>query len=182
MGTIEGWSPAPTPTDGWRPRYLQPSAERFVTFTKDGREVGVFIAYYRNQTFDSKLVSSENVLVTSNDKRWMQLTAGERQLRGSGLPPEVLVAELTDRVAQRLRVWQWYWVDGQWTNSPARAKAMTALAQLIGRGDDSAAMVLVTPQLGRPTRPRRPMPVLELSPAGCAGHRGSALQATRSAR
>ncbi|MBK7081427.1 MAG: EpsI family protein [Betaproteobacteria bacterium] len=86
VGTIEGWAPAPTPPDGWRPRYLQPSAERFVTFTKDGREVGVFIAYYRNQTFDRKLVSSENVLVTSNDQRWMQLDAGERDV-ASQVPP-----------------------------------------------------------------------------------------------
>ncbi|MBK7593525.1 MAG: EpsI family protein [Betaproteobacteria bacterium] len=140
------------------------------------------MAYYRNQTFDSKLVSSENVLVTSNDKRWMQLTAGERQLRGSGLPPEVLVADLTDRVAQRLRVWQWYWVDGQWTNSPARAKAMTAIAQLIGRGDDSAAIVLVTAQTAGVDTSAQADAVLENFAAQGVPAIAATLQATRSAR
>ena len=182
LDSIAGWSPVSSANDGWRPRYLNPSAERYATFVSDGREVGVFIAYYRNQTFESKLVSSENVLATSNDMRWIQVAAGERELRGAGLPPSVLAADLSDRGTQRLRVWRWYWVNGEWTESPARAKAMTAIAQLMGRGDDSAAVVLVTAQGSGGGAAAEADKVLEAFAAQSVPVIGAALEATREYR
>ena len=45
-----------------------------------------------------------------------------------------------------LVVWQWYWVNGRWTSSDVLAKAYTALSQLTGKGDDSAVIIVYTPQ------------------------------------
>ena len=146
LGEIAGWTRAASPVTTWRPRYQQPPAERFQTFTSDGRAVGVYIAFYRNQSGARKLVSSENVLVASNDPQWLQPAAGQRASGLSAGPETVRTADLTQRGGDRLRVWQWYWVDGRWTDSPIRAKALTAWSQLSGRGDDSAVVILVTPQ------------------------------------
>ena len=53
---------------------------------------------------------------------------------------------LTGMAAQRLRVWQLYWVDGRFTASDVRAKVYQALARLQGRGDDGAVVFMATPQ------------------------------------
>ncbi|MBK7744773.1 MAG: EpsI family protein [Betaproteobacteria bacterium] len=73
-------------------------------------------------------------------------------------PSAVRTADLFNRDGDRLRVWQWYWVDGRWTDSPIRAKALTALAQLFGRGDDSAVVMLVTPLTTGPSAQGMPTP------------------------
>jgi exosortase A len=146
LGEIAGWARAAEPLTSWRPRYLQPPAERFETFTGDGRAVGLYVAYYRNQSAARKLVSSDNVLVASNDRQWLQPASGQRASGLASGPETVRTADLTHRGGDRLRVWQWYWVDGQWTDSPVRAKALTAWSQLSGRGDDSAVVMVVTPQ------------------------------------
>ena len=150
MDEIAGWTRASGLLTSWRPRYQEPSAERFETFTSDGRAVGLYVAYYRNQSAARKLVTSENVLVTSSDAQWLQPATGQRVSGLSAGPETVRTADLTHRGGDRLRVWQWYWVDGQWTDSPARAKALTAWSQLLGRGDDSAVVILVTPQASGP--------------------------------
>jgi EpsI family protein len=45
----------------------------------------------------------------------------------------------------QLRVWQVYWINGTWTSNDYLAKAYSAGYQLLGRGDDSAALVLYVP-------------------------------------
>jgi hypothetical protein len=40
-----------------------------------------------------------------------------------------------------LRVWQLYWVDGEFTPSDHVAKARTVLSRLRGRGDDGAVLI-----------------------------------------
>jgi EpsI family protein len=44
--------------------------------------------------------------------------------------------------AERLTVWQLYWVNGTLTSSDMLAKAWGALYRLMGRGDDSAVVIL----------------------------------------
>ena len=44
----------------------------------------------------------------------------------------------------RLLVWQFFWVDGRVTASPAKAKLWGAWQKLKGQGDDGAIVVLYT--------------------------------------
>lgn len=182
LGDVAGWTRESTPVTQWRPRYQLPPAERFDSFASDGRKVGVYIAFYRNQAGDRKLVSSENVLVASNDPQWLQVASGERAMQAPDLPQSVRTADLADRAGERLRVWHWYWVDGQWTDSPVRAKALTALAQLSGRGDDSAVVMLVTKQEAGTGAAAQADAVLESFAGQAAGVIASSLQAARSDR
>jgi len=45
-----------------------------------------------------------------------------------------------------LTAWQWYWINGKVTTSDFEAKLLTALARITGHGDDSAVIVLYSPQ------------------------------------
>jgi EpsI family protein len=69
-----------------------------------------------------------------------------------GKPVVVRTAELRDAplVSQvkedRLVVWQIYWVNGMLTVSDVLAKAYAAGYSLIGRGDDSAVILVYAPK------------------------------------
>lgn len=182
LATVADWQPAPTPVTSWRPRYPSASDARFDSWTKDGRSVGVFVAFYRDQAAERKLITSENVLVTSNDPQWLQVATGAHALVLPAGPAAVRTADLANRAGDRLRVWQWYWIDGQWTDNPIKAKAMTALAQLTGRGDDSAVVVLVTPLAAGPGAQQEADAVLEPFAGQMMAPLAAALQATRNQR
>jgi EpsI family protein len=115
------------------------------SYQKEAQQVGLYIAYYRQQSSQSKLVSSENVLAQSGDAYWAIVEHGTGEY--VGLP--VRTAHLRGGTVgtsgeQRLRVWQWYWVDGQLTASDVKAKLLTLKSRLSGRGDDGAIIVLYT--------------------------------------
>jgi EpsI family protein len=138
-----GWNISPEPITSWRPSF-SPTAEQFQQFTKDGRTVGVYIAYYRNQRGSSRLVSTENTLALSNNPSWkMMRRDGEVQTMSSG-PMRVRSALLVGQ-SQRLATREWYWVDGRYTGSLPVAAALVLGAKLAGRGDDSAAIITYTP-------------------------------------
>jgi EpsI family protein len=88
------------------------------------------------------------VLVKSKDPQWVQVSRGTRTLELDGKTLAIRTAELggTPFAGQakddRLVVWQVYWVNGTLTASDALAKAYAAGFSLIGRGDDSAVILV----------------------------------------
>lgn len=136
-----------TPVDAaWKPVYRRPSAELERAYASRGRPVGLYIAFYRHQNYERKLVSSDNVLVSSVDRDWARVSSGSRDIQ---LDPQLVVrtarlampAGLSDRKAP-LVAWQFYWVNDVFTASDTSAKLQTALSRLLGRGDDGAAIVV----------------------------------------
>jgi len=132
----------------WQPHFVNPSSFVTRSYAHGGHTVGVYIAYYRGQRPEHKLVSSQNVLVTSNNREWNQVSTGKRVLRTAQGELTVHTAELFGTVmpgtARRpeLQVWKTYWVDGSLVAGDVGAKLRGALAQLRGRGDDGAVIVL----------------------------------------
>lgn len=147
LGPIAGWQPAvPVPgLDDWRPRFENFAASTQLTFENRGRVAGVFLAYYRNQDQQHKLVSSTNVVVASDDRDWLRVGSGVREIVFDQQPIKLRTAELRGTDGTRMVVWQSYWVDGRWTSSDALAKVYTALSRLVGKGDDSAVVILYAP-------------------------------------
>jgi EpsI family protein len=139
-----------TPALHWRPRFVNPSVEAAQAYVREGQAVGVFVAFYRGQGPDRKLVSASNALTGSRDLDWNQVTSGRRELQLAGHSVTLRTAELfgptmpgaVDR--PRLRVWATYWVNGRMVHSEPAAKWHSALALLRGQGDDGAAIVLYT--------------------------------------
>ncbi|NWG73173.1 MAG: exosortase A [Rubrivivax sp.] len=134
----------------WKPIFGNPSAERMQAFVRDGQAVGLYVAYYRQQSYDRKLVSGSNMLVSPRDKTWARTASGRRSVQAAGQRFDVRTADLRGGPligdAHRLHVWQVYWVNGRWVEGDVPAKLHGALARMLGRGDESAAMVLYTPR------------------------------------
>jgi len=55
------------PLASWKPAFNNPTAELNATLADGNRRVGVYFAYYRQQNYERKLISSDNVLVSSKD-------------------------------------------------------------------------------------------------------------------
>ncbi len=149
---ISRWRSVDPPTS-WMPVIDKPAAQLqrgyAATAEPGSPSVGLFIGYFRHQSADSKLVSSNNQLVRSTDKDWALAEVGVRRVAlDSGADLFVRTASLRRPVGQadttRLIVWQLYWVNGRYTSSDSTAKIYAALYRLLGRGDDGALLVLHT--------------------------------------
>jgi|SRR5882672_5490174 len=141
--SIPGWSAAPGSRALFEPLFASPSAIVHERYAREASPVGLYIAYYRDQDFRRKLVSSENRLVASLDPVWNRIGVEHTDAVIDGLPRSVAVTQLRSLDAGSLVVaWQWYWIDGAITSNDAVAKAMIAWSRLRGRGDDAAAIVV----------------------------------------
>lgn len=137
----------PARFDSYRPRFQNPAAEQAGIYAGPAGRVGVHLVYYRGQAGDSKLVTSVNVLVRSEDFRWNPVSMGSARLQTpDGVVPwrtaRVLGQPLPGEPRAQLTVWRSIWQDGHWQASDVRAKVVGALTRLRGRGDEGAALVL----------------------------------------
>ena len=148
-----GWEIVDGPLADWQPAFANPSGTLNAVLAKDGRRVGVFIAYYRQQGYERKLISSENVLVKSGDKTWAQIDRGSRRITLGGQPASVRTGLLRSNLfsvgaePEKYRVWHWYWIGGRLVTSDHLGKLWLALSRLSGRGDESAAIFVYAPAL-----------------------------------
>jgi exosortase A len=130
----------------WTPSFRNPSATIEQRYNVQGRPVGLYIGYYRNQGPTRKLVSANNALVRSQDSNWNQPESGSRVIALGERSISVKTARLHRSVAlsdgTTLITWQVYWVNGRFEGSDARAKLWGAWQRLTGRGDDGAAIVI----------------------------------------
>lgn len=144
IAPANGWNSQPGATLDFRPDFANPVSESNQVFASNGAKAGVFIAYYRNQTQASELVSQNNTIVTTNNKHWIEIGSSWVDMQVGSEPLRVRAAELRNG-SLRLEAWQWYWIDGRLTTNEFLAKVMLAAAKLSGRGDDSAAIVIYAP-------------------------------------
>ncbi len=142
------WAPIePQANPAWTPRYHGMRGQQHVVFSNGQTQVGVFLTYYRNQVADEELINSENRILRNKDEEWRFTASGTQRQPIGGDTIQVRTHEMRSNAdaSQRLAVWHWYWVSGRWTHSDYVGKAYLALAQLLGRGDDSAMVALYTP-------------------------------------
>ena len=132
----------------FKPAFQHPSAEFNTTYSRQSRHVGLYLGYYRHQDYERKLVSSNNVLVTSKDANWAQVSSATKAVSMGGKLANLRVAELRSAALAasahegHLVVGQIYWINGTLTASDYLAKVYSALYRLIGQGDDSAVIVV----------------------------------------
>ncbi len=134
----------------WRPKFIDPSTGAARVYAGPAGTVGVYLAYYRAQSNERKLVSSLNVLAGPKDPDWNQIVSGGRELVVGGQKIAVRTAEILGQPPSgsahrpHLVAWQVYWIDGRFIAGDIAAKFANALARLRGRGDDGAALVFYT--------------------------------------
>lgn len=142
----EGWHIDSRDLSPWRPIFVDPAAELQATYSGAAGRVAVHLAYYRNQSDTSKLVSSVNVLVPMRGP-WNELATGWQTTALHGGPVQwrtatLLGTESAGVARQRLTVWRLYWLGGYLTSSDLRAKLYQVWQQLSGQPDDGAAILL----------------------------------------
>jgi exosortase A len=144
----KAWQATPQNRIGFKPTFVNPSAEFHQEFENGDQVVGIYLGYYRNQTYDKKLVTSENVMVSSSDLKWAQIAKDTVAVAFDGQVSTFRTAELRNAPISdsaklvRLTVWHTYWVGGRLTSSDHLAKVYSALDRLLGRGDESSVIVL----------------------------------------
>ena len=147
-GLPGGWQRADDPAPRWRPSFFNPAASARTAYRgANGAVVGVYVAFYRGQDHDRKLVSSANRMVVNGDDGWQLMSQVERDISLGARPfkvreGDILAAESPGVARQRLRVWQTYWIDGSFVANNILGKLYGAWGRLAGRGDDSAVLVL----------------------------------------
>ena len=138
-----GWQPVGGPLTDWRPGFHNPRANVNQSYADGAIRAGLYVGYYRNQDQGSPLVSSQNSLVSGNRNEWGITGEDRRSVDLNSMTMPVTEAQLRGR-STRLLVWQWYWIDGQFTASPYWAKLLQARSRLFGRGDDGAVVIAYT--------------------------------------
>jgi EpsI family protein len=146
------WAAGEQPLTRWEPAYSNAVATATRTYRSGEAAVGLRVGYYRDQGYDRKLVTSTNNLVdVESHGEWAQTASGGTTL---ALPTGALAlrtadlrgsAEPGNPSAQRLRVWQVYWIGGHYTTRDVRARLGLAVNRLLGRGDDAAVLFFYTP-------------------------------------
>ena len=129
----------------WRPDVTGANAELRQTFSKDGRDVGLQILFFRDQTKDAKAITSTNQLVNTSNVLWAQVGTETVDATIDGQSLQHAQATEIAGTRQRLAVWQWFWVDGHETSSEYLAKFYQVLSVLQGRGDPVAWVIAYTP-------------------------------------
>lgn len=123
--------------------------------------ITVDIAYFKYQRYGAKLVSSENVLVRSDDRQWKRLGTGRANVAAAGNPAtEMIATELvsgdtaSSSGRRRLDARQVYWSGGRLTVSGQWATALGVFGRLTGQGDDGAIITFYTEGEAGVTEPR----------------------------
>ena len=178
LGTFGGWHGMTGGLTDWRPHFINPSAEVHERFRYQDLRVGLYLGYYRNQSEGRELVSSENVLVRSDEPTWTRVASGSRPIDLVGERVIARTAELRARDGERLVLWQWNWINGRLTASDHWTKAYTAFARLLGQGDDSAVVIVYTLK----NQPGGAEAALEAFLRDAASNISTALEHTRSSR
>ncbi|MEO8732113.1 MAG: exosortase A [Rhodoferax sp.] len=131
-----------------KPNFQGSSVDLNSIYEKNSSYVGLYIKYYRNQNYENKLVSSENSIFNTKNRYWLQLNSGNYLVKNIGNGFSVKTMDwrglaVPGQVGDvHLQTWQVYWVNGVFTESDYAAKIYGAVQRLLGRGDDSAVVVL----------------------------------------
>ncbi|MEO6596932.1 MAG: exosortase A [Planctomycetota bacterium] len=139
-----GWLPESMPGSDWRPDIAGATIERTQTFTKDGKWVGLFIAYFGDPSSEAKAITSTNQLVRTINRQWSQVASGIATYEADG-GRNLVRTGVVVRERERLAVWQWYWVNGRTTSNDYAAMLYQTLAALRGRAEPVAWVVLYAP-------------------------------------
>ncbi|MFN4326515.1 MAG: exosortase A [Azonexus sp.] len=132
-----------------QPQFADPSATLHAAFQNGEQQVGLYIAYYRNQDYDRKLITSTNTLIAPANPEWQLTGTSSTAGAGQALPASIRTYEFSRKFGvsdSRYQAWQWYWINGWLTSSDILAKALTAWSMLSGHGDDSAVVILYAPK------------------------------------
>lgn len=136
------WSAIQDDGTGWKPNAQSVSAESSQAFTSAAGRVDFYLAYLATGTDTSRpLVQSDDTFL--DPQHWAIVSERYRDIQLDGLPLRVQELNLRKDNINRV-VWSWYWVDGEFTASPLRARLLEARERLLSNNDGGSAIIAVS--------------------------------------
>ncbi len=137
---VAPWQGPEADTDTWEPQFSGADAVVRSRYALEGRTAHLYLAYYRQQRPDAKLVSTQNRLY--DRRHWRSIgTAGVAQIPAAEGNWPLQATLLTDGRQRRL-VWSGYWEGGRLVVSPYVAKLWQAWDRLSGAQRGSALVAV----------------------------------------
>jgi exosortase A len=125
----KGWSGPMETNDDWQPQFQGADTLLHCTYTRDGRQVSLFIAYYRRQRQGKELINSANKLY--DGKQWRHVADAPGAFsRAASLAVPIHETSLRHLAGAHKLVWHWYNVAGGSTGNPYMLKMLEALSFL----------------------------------------------------
>lgn len=141
--SLPGWQPQTAAFTEWQPRFRGPDATVRQAYARGTQPVGLQILYYSSEAQGAELINSQNVLIIEKDRTWHPVDTGTLKIAHDGLK-QVTATHLNSN-SQGMEIWQWYYVDGVFTDNTYFAKLLEARARLLGRTQPSAALFVYAP-------------------------------------
>ena len=148
-----GFTADEPPADAWRAAFAGGPQRAAGRWLRDGQAYDWQYAWYGLQRPGAELVQAGNELVHEKAPDWRVLT--ETHLAtGEPRVPDVTETVLTARHGEAaMLVWQWCAIDGDTTASHRRAQWLAIRAQLRGRGNAGAVVLVSMPLPDREALP-----------------------------
>jgi len=123
----------------WTPRFAGADATLQQSYAAGGERAQLYIAYYRHQTQNKKLVTSENIITGERD--WEIINRASITLTVGGERVPFAISEYVWHGRKRV-ILTTYWVNGQFESRPTFEKLRKAQAQLSGGAREAALVAL----------------------------------------
>ncbi len=141
-----GWQQVDTPFSTWEPHWSGMDHKLLGHYRKGDQQVLLFVAWYGAQRQDAELINTQNYMVRQKHPDWRDMRRTEMDTSISGHPlPMAESGLMANGGNQRILAWQWHRIQGKDGISAYRAKLDLALAKLMGRSDEAAAIIAATP-------------------------------------
>ena len=144
------------PASAWQPRIANADATATWHYANNAPNqpgIDLAIAYFSHERQGAEVVYHANRM--ADNEHWTRTSIQRRTTGLSAALPELLGAKLyherlNNRFGGHRLVWWWYWIDGEFTSDPLRAKLYQLTARLMGRHPPAAIIALSTAYRERP--------------------------------
>ena len=148
-----GWISSPESAPPWEPDVKGCDAVRNAAYVHDASALWLYTGFFADQRQDHELINTLNVLVSTRNKRWRRAAEWKRTVETDSGPLDVVETFIRSSGEDGV-VWSWYWVAGERSADPVRAKWSGAKARLL-RQSDAAALIAVYAPTGIDTTEAR---------------------------
>lgn len=137
-----GWQRVATQDDLWKPIFEGADREYRTTYMKNGVPVTLYVAYYAWQRQGAEVIGAGNRI--TDGEHWARAASNRSFADVNGNTIDVKATRMIRAGRGRVAL-SWYWVDGQFTSDPIRAKFLEGRGKLLGHPRAAAAVIAVAP-------------------------------------
>ena len=127
--------------DDWQPNYSGQTLQLSNVYQSQLGRVQLTMIFYANETQGNELTNEQNSLIPEDDSEWRLILESTQSV---SLPPKINLHESLIKADQHRLVWQFNWINGQFTINDVEAKWMTVKNRLRGQSNRSVAVIIST--------------------------------------